>query len=90
MTIIIYVSSISASLDIKKKQSHIESILSSKKIPFETRDIASNEDYKKQMRRGSGGNTIPPQIFKGEEYLGDYDAFENAVECEILSEFLRL
>jgi len=54
---------------IKKKQSHIESVLQSKKIPFQMRDIATNEEFRNTMRNKSGQN-IPPQIFNDDDYLG--------------------
>jgi len=87
MGIIIYISSVSGSLDVKKKQSRIEMVLQGKKIPYETRDVAVDENLKNYMKAKSGQNA-PPQIFLDDEYLGDFDAFENAVE-EDLNSFLR-
>lgn len=33
---------------------------------------------------------LPPQIFNGTEYCGDYNGFELANECDILEQFLKL
>eukprot|EP00344_Euplotes_crassus_P010807 CAMPEP_0197004300 /NCGR_PEP_ID=MMETSP1380-20130617/21207_1 /TAXON_ID=5936 /ORGANISM="Euplotes crassus, Strain CT5" /LENGTH=90 /DNA_ID=CAMNT_0042423045 /DNA_START=51 /DNA_END=323 /DNA_ORIENTATION=+ len=87
--IIVYISSVSGSLEVKKKQSKIEMVLQGKKISYETRDVAADEDLKSFMKNKSGQNT-PPQIFNDDEWLGDYDAFENAVEGNELESFLKL
>lgn len=66
-------------------------VLESKKIPFEKVDIAASEESKYRMRELCGDpKALPPKIFKGERYLGDYEAFEFAIETESLPEFLSL
>merc|ERR1711874_655623 len=35
-------------------------------------------------------NVLPPQVFNGEKYCGDYDAFDVANEDDELEEFLGL
>ena len=46
-------------------------VLERKRIPFEKVDIAGNEEGKHKMRNLSGLPTaLPPQVFKGEKYLG--------------------
>ena len=35
-------------------------------------------------------NVLPPQVFNGEEYRGDYDDFDVANEDDVLEEFLGL
>jgi len=64
-------------------------ILTSKKIQFESKDIAGNRALLDEMRKFSGEKTFPPQIVNGDTYCGDYDAFTTAIEDEILDEFLN-
>nr|KAG5706454.1 hypothetical protein BaRGS_032847 [Batillaria attramentaria] len=75
---------------IKKEQQHIVDILESKHIPFEQIDITSNESLKEKMRGLAGATSLPPQLAKGDTYLGDFEAFDNAVEEERLEELLKL
>lgn len=35
-------------------------------------------------------NVLPPQIFNGEKYCGDYDDFDIANEDDVLEEFLGI
>jgi len=89
--IIVYISSVSSNREIKEKQQRIEMILESKKIPFERVDVAASEDDKLKMREIVGDEkALPPRICKGQLYLGDYAAFDDAVENEDLSGFLKL
>ncbi|XP_042359268.1 SH3 domain-binding glutamic acid-rich-like protein 3 [Plectropomus leopardus] len=91
MPVRVFLSSVSSNLEIKKHQQKIEMILSSKKISFECEDVASDEEKKSEMRRLMGNPTaLPPQIFNGDVYCGDFDAFEQAVENEELEKFLKL
>ncbi|XP_033116873.1 SH3 domain-binding glutamic acid-rich-like protein 3 isoform X3 [Anneissia japonica] len=86
-----YFSSVSSSMDMKKKQQKIEMILDGKKIAYEKVDIAADEESKKRMRELCGDpKALPPQLCNGDEYCGGYDAFEVAVEDEELEKFLKL
>ncbi|XP_013408696.1 SH3 domain-binding glutamic acid-rich-like protein 3 isoform X3 [Lingula anatina] len=86
----VYISSVSGNLEIKKQQQKIQMVLSGKKIDAQYIDVSSNDAAKKFMRESAGEKSIPPQLFNGEEYLGDYAAFEKAVEDERLMDFLKL
>merc|ERR1712212_700516 len=44
----------------------------------------------KGRRKEGQRNVIPPQIFNGEEYRGDYEGFDIANEDDDLEEFLGL
>ncbi|XP_036003386.1 SH3 domain-binding glutamic acid-rich-like protein 3 [Fundulus heteroclitus] len=91
MTVTVYMASVSGSLELKKNQERIFSILTSKKIPFKTVDITQNTDDKDLMRKMAGNaKALPPQIFNGDVYCGDFAAFENAIEMEQLEKFLKL
>lgn len=91
MTIIYYYTSVSSNMETKKHQQRIEMVLDSKKIEYERCDIASSEDDKKKMRELMGDpKALPPQLFNGDQYLGEYTAFEAAVENGELEKFLKL
>ncbi|XP_013408695.1 SH3 domain-binding glutamic acid-rich-like protein 3 isoform X2 [Lingula anatina] len=86
----VYISSVSSNLELKKQQQRIQMVLSGKNIDAQYIDISSNNAAKEFMRASAGPSSLPPQLFNGEEYLGDYQAFEEAVEDERLMEFLKL
>ncbi|XP_037541343.1 SH3 domain-binding glutamic acid-rich-like protein 3 [Nematolebias whitei] len=91
MPVIVYYASVSGSLELKKNQERIMSVLTSKKIPYETKDITQNSADKDAMRKKAGNPTaMPPQICNGDVYCGDFAAFENAIEDNQLEEFLKL
>nr|CAB3266041.1 SH3 domain-binding glutamic acid-rich-like protein 3 [Phallusia mammillata] len=85
-----YFSSVSSNMKIKKNQQHIQMILSSKKVQFEIVDVSKDPETLQKMRKLSGNTTaLPPQLFKGDKYLGDYEAFFEAVESETLDTFIE-
>lgn len=93
MVIKVYVSKVSGNMEIKKRQEYITSILRGRKIEFEEVDISDHtkESEKQFMREHSpkvNGQVLPPQIFKSDAYLCDYESFYEAVECNTLPELL--
>ncbi|XP_074655441.1 SH3 domain-binding glutamic acid-rich-like protein 3 [Tubulanus polymorphus] len=91
MGIVLYFSTVSSNQEIKKHQQRIEMILDGKKIQYEKVDISANTDEKTRMREIAGDpKALPPQIANGDQYCGDYQQFETAVEDETLEEFLKL
>ncbi|XP_042359659.1 SH3 domain-binding glutamic acid-rich-like protein 3 [Plectropomus leopardus] len=91
MSLRLFYTSVSSNLTIKKQQQHIQMVLDSKTIKYELVDISVSEEDKNLMRKLAGNPTaLPPQICKGDNYCGDYAAFENAVEAETLEKFLKL
>ncbi|XP_062511244.1 SH3 domain-binding glutamic acid-rich-like protein 2 [Corticium candelabrum] len=78
-------------LQIKKQQQKLEMILSSKKVPVDYIDVASSEEAKAEMReKAKDPKALPPQfVHRNHGYLGDYKAFEEALESESLFEFLK-
>ncbi|XP_071335179.1 SH3 domain-binding glutamic acid-rich-like protein 3 [Trachinotus anak] len=91
MPLKVFFSSVSGSLEMKKNQDRIFSVLGSKKIPFEAVDISQNSEDKDLMRKRAGNPTaLPPQICNGDVYCGDITAFDNAIEMEQLEQFLKL
>lgn len=57
-------------MKIKKEQQRIEMVLSGKKIDFEKVDISLVPGSKEQMREICGEKSSPPQLCKGNTYLG--------------------
>jgi len=75
---------------IRQRQEYILRILQSKKIPFISYDVASDEDAKKLWKRkaASSRQQLPGMLIGG-VCSGGYDEFEEAVECDHLDTFLR-
>jgi len=91
MTITLYFSTVSSNLETKKHQQKITMVLDGKQIAYETVDISSSDAGKAKMRELAGdAKCLPPQIANGEQYCGDFNAFDEAVEMETLNEFLKL
>lgn len=97
MVIKVYIASSSGSTSIKKQQQDVMGFLEVNKIQFEECDIANSEENRKWMRenvpeesRPTTGNPLPPQIFNEERYCGNYEAFFNAREDNVVYAFLGL
>ncbi|XP_040015924.1 SH3 domain-binding glutamic acid-rich-like protein 3 [Gasterosteus aculeatus] len=91
MSIKVFYTSVTSSREIKKTQQKIFDILDSKKINYDALDISQEVKVKDLMRELAGDPTaLPPQIFNGNNYCGDYKAFDNAIEEESLEKFLKL
>jgi len=97
MALTLYVSRTSGNKEIKRKQDFIYQILNTRSISYEEIDIADPQldDQKQFMRQNarpeSGQNVpLPPQVFLGTEYLGDYEAVHNANEVDQVFEFFRM
>jgi glutaredoxin len=75
----------------------ISHALSSRAVQYEVIDISApgmehQRDFMRKKRRKREGqrNVLPPQVFNGEEYRGDYEDFDVANEDDMLEEFLGL
>ncbi|XP_072022290.1 SH3 domain-binding glutamic acid-rich-like protein 3 [Amphiura filiformis] len=91
MGVILYYTSVSSNLEVKKHQQMIECVLDGKKIPYQKIDISASEEDKAKMREVAGNDkALPPQLTNDDTYCGDFAAFEEAVENETLEEFLKL
>ncbi|XP_063079513.1 SH3 domain-binding glutamic acid-rich-like protein 3 [Engraulis encrasicolus] len=91
MALIIYFSSVSGSRELKQHQSEIFQFLDAKKIQYKTLDITQDTSIKDEMRKKVGNPTaMPPQIFSGDTYCGDYDMFFEAVEDGKAEAFFKL
>ncbi|XP_048836729.1 SH3 domain-binding glutamic acid-rich protein isoform X3 [Brienomyrus brachyistius] len=97
MVIKVFLATSSGSTAIKKKQQDVVGFLEALKIEYMQLDIASNEENRLWMRENvpgekkpTNGIPLPPQIFNGEDYCGDYDTFFDAKEGNQVFEFLGL
>merc|ERR1712106_1166313 len=91
----IFISGNSGSKEISTAQQKITMILKSLGIPILQVDIsAPGMDDKRDVIRASAKkkegqrHALPPQIFNGDKYCGDYDDFDVANEDDELEEFL--
>lgn len=103
MVIKVYISGMSGSKEVKKRQQRVTMIMDSKHISYTVIDITEpgQEGEKDFMQKNSehNGSTIsdptprhplPPQLFNDTEYCGDYDDFDLANEIDNLEVFLKL
>merc|ERR1712020_18048 len=93
----IFISGNSGSKEITNSQHRIIMILKSLGIKMEAVDIsAPGMDDQRDIMRASAKkkegqrHSLPPQIFHGEKYCGDYDDFDLANEDDELEEFLGI
>jgi glutaredoxin len=97
MGIKIFISSNNGSKEISNSQNRILMILKSLGIEFEPVDVsAPGTEKERDFMRANGKkregfrNILPPQIFNGDKYCGDYEDFDIANEDDELEEFLGL
>jgi len=97
MGIKIYISNNSGNKEIENHQHRITMILKSLAIEFSLVDISApgmeeERDYMRANGKKKEGqrNVLPPQIFSGDKYCGDFDDFDVANEDDELEEFLGI
>jgi len=97
MGVRIFLSRNTGNKEIETSQQKILMVLTTRVIPFDTIDISAPgmEEMRRFMRergrkREGQRNVLPPQIFNGEEYRGDYEEFDIANEDDDLEEFLGI
>merc|ERR1712158_188476 len=93
----IFISGNNGNKEIENSQHRITMILKSLGIAIELCDISAPgmEEQRDFMRANAvkkegQRNVLPPQVFNGEKYCGDYDAFDVANEDDELEEFLGI
>ncbi|XP_066556394.1 SH3 domain-binding glutamic acid-rich-like protein 3 [Amia ocellicauda] len=90
MALSIYYTSVSGSREVKHQQTELLQYLDSMKIKYKLIDISLSASFKEEMRQKTGNPTaMPPQIFNGEIYCGDYPLFFQAVEDGKVDAFLK-
>jgi len=93
----VFISGNSGNKEMVTHQHRILMILDSLAIEHEVIDIANpGMDEARDFMRGEGKkkegsrHVLPPQIFNGDKYCGDYDDFDVANEDDHLEEFLGI
>lgn len=74
----------------KRQQQHIFDILAARKIDHVPVDVAASAVVKEVLKQESPRELQLPQIWRGNEFLGGHEEFENSVEGEYLKDFLKL
>merc|ERR1719507_2591537 len=97
MGIRVYISANSGNQKLENEQQKIVRVLTMRKKEFEVIDIMKpgNQNHRTYMRdRGKKKegqrNVLPPQIFNGDDYIGDFEDFGLANEDDMLEEFLGI
>jgi len=97
MGIRVYISANSGNQKLENEQQKILMVLTMRKKEFEVIDIMKpgNQNHRTYMRdRGKKKegqrNVLPPQIFNGDDYIGDFEDFDLANEDDVLEEFLGI
>jgi len=97
MGIRVFISGNSGNQKISNEQQTICSVLKTRNIEFEKIDIAApGMEPQRNFMRNNGKKRdgqrypLPPQIFNGEQYRGDFFDFDIANEDDVLEEFLGL
>ncbi|CAG5128299.1 unnamed protein product [Candidula unifasciata] len=89
--ITVFISSVTSSMEVRKHQMKIQDVLSGAKIDHEVVDVSANKEDLSRMRDIVGdSHALAPQIVNGDNYCGNYEAFDEAVENKTLKEFLKL
>ncbi|KAH7104118.1 hypothetical protein BKA62DRAFT_669754 [Auriculariales sp. MPI-PUGE-AT-0066] len=87
----VFLTTIASQPALRSRQEYILRILQVKKLPFTSYDLASDEDAKKLWRRKAPNDKQQlPGILVGGRFPGQFSDFEDAVEHDELSIFLRL
>lgn len=91
MGVKLYYTTVTASRTIKSQQSDVIRILDSKGIKYELIDISLGGELRDEMRNKAGDPTaVPPQLFNEDQYCGNFEMFQEAVEEDAVEQFLKL
>ncbi|KAJ3400041.1 hypothetical protein HDV05_001377 [Chytridiales sp. JEL 0842] len=87
--VVLYMSSVPASIKIRKDTSRVIDILTARKIEFVQVDVATDEEAKEYMR-SKCGNSMLPKLFVNGEHKGGADQLEEANEDGAVKEWLGI
>merc|ERR1711970_475286 len=86
-----FYSSVSGNSKIRYEQRKIDIILQALRIPYDKIDVAASVADRTRMRMIVGDpKALPPQLANDDMYCGDYAALQDALDNEMVNEFLRL
>ncbi|XP_029786969.1 SH3 domain-binding glutamic acid-rich-like protein 3 [Suricata suricatta] len=87
----VYYTSMSGSREVKQRQEEVTRILDTNKIKYELIDISVSLKILQEMKtKVSTPRALPPHIFNGQEYCGDFEMFHKAKESKEILKFLRM
>lgn len=93
----VYMTSVSSKQSISKQQRAILDFLDARGIDYLPIDMCANTNARPEMmekipedQKADGVTFLPPQVFNGAEYCGDYDKFFDAREMDLLYSFFKL
>ncbi|KAM6143459.1 SH3 domain-binding glutamic acid-rich-like protein 3 [Erethizon dorsatum] len=87
----VYYTSVLGSREVQQRQEEVIQILDTYKMKYELLDISTSLKVLEEMKRKvSTPNALPPQIFNGQEYCGDFEMFHEAKENKEILKFLKM
>ncbi|XP_068813479.1 SH3 domain-binding glutamic acid-rich-like protein 3 [Struthio camelus] len=87
----VYYSSVTGSRQVRQRQAAVRRILDVNRLQYELIDVSAGEGRLREMRDKAGDpQAVPPQIFNGDEYCGDFEMLYQATENEEVSKFLKM
>ncbi|XP_059107297.1 SH3 domain-binding glutamic acid-rich-like protein 3 [Peromyscus eremicus] len=87
----IYYTSVSCSREVKQRQDEVMRILDTYEVKYELIDIAVSSHVLEEMRtKVASPKAVPPQIFNGQDYCGDFMTFHSAKENKEILKFLKM
>ncbi|XP_078398589.1 SH3 domain-binding glutamic acid-rich-like protein 3 [Cetorhinus maximus] len=91
MVITVYYTTITSTSALERNQKKIIDMLDALHIPYNLLDLAADGNLLAVMRDKVGDcKAMVPQVFNGDQYCGDYTAFEQAMENEKVKEFFKV
>jgi len=85
--VILYWTSATASLKIKKDIQEVRLLLAGRRVKWEEYDVCYDESRRKEMKDKSSKNTLP-QLFINDRYIGNFDALQQLEEDDKLVNLL--
>jgi len=85
--IILYWSSATASLQIKKDIQSIRLLLAARRVKWEEYDVCYDDARRKEMKEKSSKNTLP-QLYINDNYIGSFNELQQLEEEEKLIKLL--
>ncbi|XP_067945683.1 myb-like protein X isoform X1 [Watersipora subatra] len=96
MSLKVYITLISGNNAVRKKQQAILDALDVRNIDYSVVDVSAPENeeeraYMREKARPSQGHNcaLPPQVFYGDEYVGDYEKFAESLEDNSVEAFFK-
>ncbi|NXI71584.1 SH3L3 protein, partial [Anseranas semipalmata] len=87
----VYYTSVTGSRQVRQRQAAVTRILDVTGLRYELIDVSVDEGLLREMQEKAGDpRAVPPQIFNGDEYCGDFEMLHQATENEEVSKFLKM